>query len=202
MTFGARLESEDVYNSFNRAGIKSVILRWYPPGGWPGAKRVNAECLRSLLQYNYDMHRRVWACIEHLSDSQFVEETDYSLRSVRNHMVHLMSVDARWLARVQGEPPPAHLVGGDFPTRAAVRVYWDAVEARVRGYSDTMDDAALQCVHHFDMPHRGGSRTASVWQILTHVVNHGTDHRAQVLALLHHFGAPTLEQDFILYLWG
>ncbi len=177
MTFGARLESEDVYNSFNRAGIKSVILRWYPPGGWPGAKRVNAECLRSLLQYNYDMHRRVWACIEHLSDS-------------------------RWLARVQGEPPPAHLVGGDFPTRAAVRVYWDVVEARVRGYSDTMDDAALQCVHHFDMPHRGGSRTASVWQILAHVVNHGTDHRAQVLALLHHFGAPTLEQDFILYLWG
>jgi uncharacterized damage-inducible protein DinB len=39
------------------------------------------------------------------------------------------------------------------------------------------------------------------WQILAHVVNHGTDHRAQVLDLLHRLGAPNVEQDLIYYLW-
>jgi uncharacterized damage-inducible protein DinB len=163
---------------------------------------VNADYFRALFSYNYDTHQRVWACIDHLSDAQFVEETDYSLRSVRNHMVHLMNVDSRWLARVQEAPPPARLVEADFPTRAAVRAYWDTVEARMRDYISSVDDAALQKVVVFDMPQRGGMKTNHVWEILAHVVNHGTDHRAQVLALLHHFGAPTLEQDFMLYQWG
>ena len=40
------------------------------------------------------------------------------------------------------------------------------------------------------------------WQILLHMVNHGTDHRAQILARLHELGAPTTEQDLVLYLWN
>jgi uncharacterized damage-inducible protein DinB len=41
-----------------------------------------------------------------------------------------------------------------------------------------------------------------VWQILLHVANHGTDHRAQILRILHDFEAPTFDQDFIIYLWS
>jgi uncharacterized damage-inducible protein DinB len=37
--------------------------------------------------------------------------------------------------------------------------------------------------------------------VLLHVANHGTDHRAQLLRALHDFGAPTFDQDLILYLW-
>jgi uncharacterized damage-inducible protein DinB len=33
------------------------------------------------------------------------------------------------------------------------------------------------------------------------MVNHGTDHRAQVLRSLHDFGAPTFNQDLIIHLW-
>jgi uncharacterized damage-inducible protein DinB len=41
----------------------------------------------------------------------------------------------------------------------------------------------------------------TVWQVLLHVVNHGTDHRAQVLRILHDFGAPTTAQDYIFYVY-
>ncbi len=33
------------------------------------------------------------------------------------------------------------------------------------------------------------------------VINHGTDHWAQTLALIHQVGGQTLEQDFIFYAW-
>jgi uncharacterized damage-inducible protein DinB len=36
---------------------------------------------------------------------------------------------------------------------------------------------------------------------VAHVVNHGTDHRAQVLRILYELGAPTFEQDIMEYLW-
>jgi uncharacterized damage-inducible protein DinB len=39
------------------------------------------------------------------------------------------------------------------------------------------------------------------WQVLSHLVNHGTDHRAQVLRALHELGAPTFSQDLIHHLW-
>ena len=38
------------------------------------------------------------------------------------------------------------------------------------------------------------------WQVLLHVVNHGTDHRGQILRILHDFGAPTFDQDLMGYL--
>ena len=47
-----------------------------------------------------------------------------------------------------------------------------------------------------------GESTIPVWQILLHVVNHATDHRAQTLRLLDQLGAPTFEQDFMLYLYA
>jgi uncharacterized damage-inducible protein DinB len=40
------------------------------------------------------------------------------------------------------------------------------------------------------------------WTILLHLANHGTDHRATVLQQLHELGAPTCDQDFIMWLWS
>jgi uncharacterized damage-inducible protein DinB len=53
----------------------------------------------------------------------------------------------------------------------------------------------------YDLPQRGGMKHDLVWQILAHMVNHGTDHRAQVLAVLYSLGAPTIEQDLMFCLW-
>lgn len=82
-----------------------------------------------------------------------------------------------------------------------MRGRWDAIEDDIRAYVYTLDEAANERVVEYDIPHRGGVKHSAVWQILAHVVNHGTDHRAQVLRLLHDFGAPTFEQDFMNYLW-
>jgi uncharacterized damage-inducible protein DinB len=40
-----------------------------------------------------------------------------------------------------------------------------------------------------------------VWQVLLHVVNHGTDHRAQLLRLLNDLGVKTTSQDYIFYVY-
>ena len=40
-----------------------------------------------------------------------------------------------------------------------------------------------------------------LWQALLHVANHGTDHRAQILRLLHDLGVETVSQDYIFYIY-
>jgi uncharacterized damage-inducible protein DinB len=136
-----------------------------------------------------------------LSDEQFIQDLDYSIGSIRNQVVHVMSVDQRWLARVAGTELPARLNAEDFVTRVETRAQWDAIEANNRAIVYSLSDADLDRVLTYDLPHRGGLKHDAVWQIIAHVVNHGTDHRAQILSMLHRLGASTVEQDLMFYLW-
>jgi len=161
---------------------------------------MNADGIRQLYEYTFALNDRVWACIEQLSDAQFVEELDYSLGSVRNHVVHWLNVDERWFARLRNAPLPAIIYAQDFPTKAVVKTKWDAVREDLQAYLVILDDEMLAKSFVYDTRRRR-QMTSIAWQILIHVMNHATDHRAQILAGLHRLGAPTLEQDLILYLW-
>ena len=47
----------------------------------------------------------------------------------------------------------------------------------------------------------GEDQDLILWQVLLHVVNHGTDHRAQILRLLNDLGVKTESQDYIFYVY-
>lgn len=161
---------------------------------------MKPEYFQQLYAYHYALYDRIWKSIMQLSDEQFLQDTGYSLGSLRNHMVHMMNVDERWFARIRQRPVPEVLDSAPFTTRALVHEYWDRVQHDVLAFVAGVDEALLQEQRHYET--RGGQRSNYVWQIMAHVVNHGTDHRAQILQILHGFGAPTFEQDLMIYLWG
>ncbi len=162
---------------------------------------MNTESIRIFHAYNRDANHRVWQCIETLTDDQFVAPVDYSIGSIRNHVVHVMSVDNRWFARLSGIALPPRAEYEMFPTRSSVRASWDTVEATMDDYLARVTDAELQEVIEYNMPQHGGLKRDKRWHILSHVVNHGTNHRAQILSALYRMGAPTVEQDILNYLW-
>ncbi|NJL94491.1 MAG: DUF664 domain-containing protein [Anaerolineae bacterium] len=162
---------------------------------------MDPTVIRTLFEYHYGQYRRVWQAVMQLNDAQFTQEVPYSNGSLRNHLVHVASVDARWLARVQGNPPPDRLDPAHFPSRQAARTQWEDVERASLAYIRVISPEKLAETLAFDLPQRGGPKHNPVWQVLHHVVNHGTDHRAQMLWILHNFGAPTFEQDLMIYLW-
>ena len=164
---------------------------------------MDRHVIKTLFDYHYGMFDDIWASVAQLSVAQFVEESDYSLGSVRNHLVHCMNVDDRWVARIQELTPPDVLDEYAFPDQASVRAEWDLIRERVLAFVSGLTDSQLEefvpivISGRFTEPRPTNRR-----EILLHMVNHGTDHRAQVLARLHELGAPTLEQDLILYVWA
>ncbi|HRF94047.1 MAG TPA: DinB family protein, partial [Aggregatilineales bacterium] len=110
--------------------------------------------------------------------------------------------DARWFARIKGESLPDLGDEKDYTTKASIRALWDKFEADIMAKLNTLTNADLVRLVLYDMPQHGGMKTNFVWEILVHVINHGTDHRAQILAMLHQMGAPTLEQDMMFHWWG
>lgn len=158
--------------------------------------------VRSLFDYHYTAYDRLWSSVMELSQDQFLQEYDYSLGSVRNQLAHVINVDDRWLSRLQNQQPAENLVFTDFPDQQSLRQKWASIRASVQDYIAGLSNEQLERSVDLDFPRRGGRRRNARWQILLHMVNHGTDHRAQILSLLHDLGAQTFEQDLMLHLWS
>lgn len=162
---------------------------------------MTPEDVQRLFAYNTWAIDHLWECVERLSDEQFAQEVDYSRGSVRNQMLHMVTGIERWMRRLEGEPPGAYPGEDEFPTCSAVRARWERTNAALGGYLGSVDQAKLDEVISGRLAGRGLAYANKRSDLLLHLANHCTDHRAQVLAILHSvFDAPTFEQDFVLYL--
>ena len=156
--------------------------------------------IKMLYDYHYWVNRLVWnTSIVALTEEQFYRPLEYSMGSIHNQVVHMMSAEWNWFSRLNGVSPKAMLDPADYPTRETVRAKWDDIEAVVRGYINALDESVYEATFSYTTM-AGAPYTNKVIDILLHVINHGTDHRAQILAMIHSMGAPTTAQDIILYL--
>jgi uncharacterized damage-inducible protein DinB len=159
---------------------------------------MNAEAFRHLYNYHFSENREIWEYATQLSYEQFVQAVSYSHGSVRNQVVHLLSVDEVWFTELRGIDPPESYQPANSDDREMIRVRWDNIEQNMRGYLAELRDDML-----FDRPIKEPEedKDLMVWQVLIHVINHGTDHRAQILRLLYDLGIKTTSQDYIFYVY-
>jgi uncharacterized damage-inducible protein DinB len=130
-----------------------------------------------------------------------VQEIGYSKGSIRHQVVHMMSATQRWIIRLKQEPMQPHLAFEDYGTRAAAKSKWDELRTEAMAYVNSLSEADLDAVVRWELPTRELIADNPRWEILLHVANHSTDHRAQILAMLNqHFGIETPEQDMLFYL--
>ncbi len=157
---------------------------------------MNADAFRHLYAYHFAENRKTWdACVMALSDEDFTRASGYSRGSVRDQVLHLVAVDDAWFSGLRGDPEPQPLDPVAVPDRAAIRARWDEVEARMRDYLARLRDDMLGGRPFAE----GEDADLRLWQVLVHVVNHGTDHRAQLLRQLNDLGVRTESQDYVFY---
>jgi uncharacterized damage-inducible protein DinB len=160
---------------------------------------MNADAFRYLYDYHFTENRRIWDnCVTPLSSEQFIQNVAYSHGSVRNQIIHLMGVDELWFSELRSIQPSEPFPATNFDDRENIRTKWDSIEQSMRDYLAHLRDDML-----FDKPIEEPEEDKGliVWQVLLHVVNHGTDHRAQLLRLVHDMGVKTTSQDFIFYIY-
>ena len=158
---------------------------------------MNADAFRQLYVYHFAENRKIWdTFITPLSQEQFIQPAAYSVGSVRNQVVHLMSCDDFWFSGLRGLQMPDMRNPELFPDRETVRAEWDNVEQTMRDYLANLRDEML-----FSHPLQGGDEILVLWQVLQHVIIHAADHRAQLLRLLNDLGLETGPQDYIFYVF-
>ncbi len=163
---------------------------------------MNTTTLKKLFAYDQWAHRQVWRCVETLTPEQFSQPHDYSIGSIRNLMHHMMETDWSMLRFLH--PLPSYreekqqIQSENFPDFASMRQHWEAIQTELDAYIATLTDADL--LEAIDGKGFGWNGEVQRWEALESEFNHSLDHRAQVLALLHHLGAATVEQGHYFYL--
>lgn len=158
---------------------------------------MDANAFRYLLRYHFWWSRFLFSeYLPQVAAADLVAPLGYSKGSIRDQMVHLVEVDEAWFGDLLGEGPGAHWDETDGgPTLDAILARRDAIEAKATAYLAGVTDEALASRPYTE----GEDKDLHLWQILLHVVNHGTDHRAQVLRQLNDLGIATTSQDLVFF---
>ena len=158
---------------------------------------MHAEQFRELYLYHFAINQKLWdELISPLSEEQFTQDLAYSVGSVRNQLVHSLETELRWFSGLQNLPLPPYSDPESYPDKDNVRALNDQIKEFVETYLSRLDDDTL------NEPLNDAPSKILVWQALQHVLFHGIDHRAQLLAMLNQMGIETFPQDYFLYLFG
>ena len=160
---------------------------------------MNVEAFHHFYNYHFAENHKILDHAASLTFEQFTQKTDYSRGSIREQLVHLIDVEDVWISELRGAQPSSPLPETtDVDDRDAIRALWDAVGQNTRAYLASLQDDQL-----FSSPISDPEEDKNlfVWQVLLHIVNHATDHRAQLLRALHDLGVDTKSQDYIFFVY-
>jgi uncharacterized damage-inducible protein DinB len=155
--------------------------------------------LHLLVDYNYWARDRVLDAVAELSPKQFTRDMGNSFGSVRDTVAHIIDAEQIWIMRWHGEQPLGFQQPDRIPDLAAARNEWSNNESRMRAFFTQLGpDGVERVIEYKDM--RGNPRSDVFWQMVQHVVNHGSYHRGQVTTMMRQLGAkPAKYMDLIAF---
>ncbi|MSQ13129.1 MAG: hypothetical protein EXR47_03115 [Dehalococcoidia bacterium] len=145
---------------------------------------MRAEEVTLLFAYNAWANARVLDAAAKVNAEQFVQPAGLSHSSVRGALVHVMGPEYMWRTRCQeGVFPKAPLAEQDFPTLDALRARWREEEAKLLAYVGGLRDDDLARAARYQTT-AGVAHETPLWQVLVHLVNHGTQFRGEAAVAL------------------
>lgn len=162
---------------------------------------MNHGDLRTLLDFNYWARDRMLESVAALSDELYAKPMGNSFSSVRDTIVHMYSAEWVWCSRWHGTSPTSPIKVDEYPDLATLTAAWRDLEARIRAFLDGLGADGI--TRELDYKQMNGQEFRSpVWQMVQHVVNHGSYHRGQVATLLRQLGAKPAGTDLIAFYRG
>jgi uncharacterized damage-inducible protein DinB len=149
-----------------------------------------------LIRYSSWASRRVVEAALQLSTEDLERPNAISHGSIAGTLTHIYLADRVWQERVMEPGKPVVWEA----TLADMQAGWPVVQKAWETWADSLADSDLDRKVQYKsiMFNTEAENTAS--EIVTHVVNHATLHRGQVVGMLRQLGVKPPGTDFIIYL--
>jgi uncharacterized damage-inducible protein DinB len=162
---------------------------------------MTTKDIRMLCDYNGWANARILGAASNLSDEQFVAPGAFPHGGLRGTLVHALFAEWTWRTRWLGIPPQHgyRFPLEEFPTVAALRARWMKEETALMEFVESLTDQKLKTEIEYTST-EGGRHKRVLWATMTHLVNHGTQHRSEAAAMLTVLGHSPGDIDLIVYL--
>lgn len=154
--------------------------------------------IQHLYDYNWWANERVLTMAECLSPEQFATASFGSI-NLRTTLVHMVEAQAIWLSRWLGSAtiPPAIAI--DTATIESIRTAWREQKEQITAYLATLNDDDLERDVHY-VNRMGIPGSFRLDQLMLQVLNHGTQHRSEIAALLTELGHSPGDLDYVVFI--
>ena len=160
---------------------------------------MTAQEARTHIRYSGWASRKVLEAALALPSQDLAKPMSVSHESIAKTLTHIYFADAIWYSRIADSsyPVPSH---DALPPLDFVVGEWPRLQAKWEAWADAADDADLARQVPFKSRFVGDAGLPA-WQIVTHVVNHATLHRGQIVGMLRQLGVKPPATDIVFYYW-
>jgi uncharacterized damage-inducible protein DinB len=159
---------------------------------------ISADTLRLQFDYSSWATQRLVDIAGRLSLDELTRDFQTSDRCVLDTLVHIYAADRFWLSRALREPPASSSDPGARDL-TVLQTQWPALHQQWKLWMRDFTDRSVAETNIAFEDMRGKPHAKPVWQIVLHVVNHGTHHRGQVSGFLRAMGHTPPPLDLMEY---
>ncbi len=157
------------------------------------------ELVRGLYDYNEWANNHVLDAASSLSDDEFSRKQGASFESVEGNLGHIVAAQTNWLERwTAGKNLMPTAEVQKIRGLGALRGAFDRSHERLREFVASLNEDRLDGLLVY-RDSDGNRDERPMWQLMTHVVNHGTHHRAETAMAMAAMGKPMRELDYVYF---
>ncbi|NWG06378.1 MAG: DinB family protein [Chloroflexi bacterium] len=160
---------------------------------------MNKQDMLLLYKYNQWTTARILNAAANVTREQFLAPAPFPHGGLRGTLTHAMFAEWIWRNRWEGVSPATRLKPEDFPDFESLRARWTEEEDKLMSFVESLTDEKLNSKISYKTT-KGESHERVLWQMMAHVVNHGTQHKTEAAAILTGLGHSPGDIDMILYL--
>ena len=157
------------------------------------------DIVRALYEYNEWADNHVLKAAAQLTSEEFSRQQGASFDSVEGNLAHIVGAQRIWLDRWNaGSNAWSVLDYQSLKGYGDILQEFQTVHMDLRGFVFGLPKGRLSEILRYT-DSRGNRHERVLWQLMIHVVNHGTHHRAETAMALAALGQPMRELDYSFF---
>ena len=159
---------------------------------------MNKQDILTLYKYNQWANGKILGAAANVTQEQFVADAPFPHGGLRSTLVHTLFAEWIWRNRWEGNSPTSRLKPDEFPTVESLRARWMEEQTSLMAFVESLTDEKLTATLPYKNT-KGVPFEQVLWKMMAHVVNHGTQHRAEAAAMLTAYGCSPGDVDMIYF---
>ena len=162
---------------------------------------MNLHNIQLMFNYNYWANGKILASTSKVTEEQLHTPADYPYGGLHGTLLHIVDAELIWriLFETQSFSNYVELKAEDVSTHELLAKKFHEEEASMRAYLASLKDEDMNG-HLIYQTDGGLTRDRILWHCFYHLINHGTQHRAEAAAMLTSYGQSPGDLDFTVFL--